>query len=290
MSGDTSDTSIEIKLTIKGPWIQHLWDFVALEHEVLVRPQLNWIVTWVLKSHVSAELSHKLQQEADHLCHLLAQEELHSRGWQEEIKELRKELHQNKRQLRGECYFQRKRLSREIDVRGPRDLGWCGGGWQKLQTRVPPLHAVDGQRPWCHASASTEQRSLPQKTLPQRTPGTGWRHGHISSNQMWNFSRPRRLKKNLKTHYSRSSTWSISRWTQMWVKCCRRLTNRTRARIVTQPLLLLKWKHHQLLNPKPPLCQIVVSYIEKKWKRYWSLQNFRFELMVKGGDGTLGFQ
>lgn len=73
-------------------------------------------------------------------------------------------------------------------------------------------------------------------------------------------------------------------------------TNQQR-RTVTQPLLLLKWKHHQLLNPKPPLCQIVVSYIEKKWKRYFSVQNFRFELMnevsffkVKGGDGTLGFQ
>lgn len=141
---------------------------MALEHEVLVRPELRWMVTWVLKSHVSAELSHKLQQEADHLCHLLAQEESHSRGLQEEIKGLQKELHQNKRQLRGECYFQRKRLSREIDVRVPSRSGV--GGWQKLQTQVPQLHAVDGQTPWCHASASTEQRSLPQKTLPQRTP------------------------------------------------------------------------------------------------------------------------
>lgn len=130
---------------------------------------------------------HKLGQEAVHLHHLLAQEEAHSRSLQEEITNLWKELHQNKRLLCGERYFQ-KRISRERNIRVTKDL--------RGVTEATDASFTTSNSGWTNVMNSCQlqlnRRSSHKRSYHRRPPDTGWGHGHISSNQMWNFSRQRR--------------------------------------------------------------------------------------------------
>lgn len=134
---------------------------------------------------------HKLQQEADHLRDLLAQEEAQSRSLQDEITELRKALHQNKRRLRGERYYQRRRISREMDVRGPKDL-WRGD--RSYRSEFPNFRRWMDRRCIFMSAPLLNRRPYHRRLYHRGPPDTGWRyrHGHISSNQIWNFSRLRR--------------------------------------------------------------------------------------------------
>lgn len=93
--------------------------------------RLSWAVKWAFKTQVinkcSSDLllwnlmkalqSCKLQQEAEQLLALLAQEEACSRGYQNSRK-----LQQTKRQMQGERYFKRKRNSGETGRRCPPDF------------------------------------------------------------------------------------------------------------------------------------------------------------------------
>lgn len=128
---------------------------------------------------------HKLQQEADHLRKLLAQEEVHSRSLHKQITELRKELHQNQRQLQDERYFRKKRISREIDLRHPKDLRRGDRSeshnfrWRDTYRDLPSVPAPN-------------TRPFYRRYSRRGPPDTGWRHEHIRSNHIWNLSRPRR--------------------------------------------------------------------------------------------------
>lgn len=109
----------------------------------------------------------KLQQEAGHLHDLLAQEEVHSCVLQEEITE------QNKRQLSGERYFQRKRISRKIDVRGPKDLHVCRCEFHNCR------RWMDRRQVFTPAPVLNRKPSC-RRCYHRGPPDTGWRHGHIS--------------------------------------------------------------------------------------------------------------
>lgn len=126
----------------------------------------------------------KLQQEAGHLQDLLAQEEAHSCVLQEEITE------QNKRQLSSERYFQRKRISRKIDVRGHKDLGGGGDGNYRCEFHNC-RQWMDRRQDFTPAPVLNRKPSC-RRCYHRGPPDTGWRHGHISSNQMWNVSKLRR--------------------------------------------------------------------------------------------------
>lgn len=136
---------------------------------------------------------HKLQQEAEHLRALLAEEEAHSRGLQRGITKLRKELQRTKRRMRSERYFKRKRNCREAEGRHPQDFQGLSATMRRHHGNY--RHELHNFRQWDDRPEFMSVPGLhtqPFHNAPyHRGPSAnGWSNGQINANQAWNNPRP----------------------------------------------------------------------------------------------------
>lgn len=128
----------------------------------------------------------KLQEEAEKLQISLSKEQEYSRGLQEGITELRKELLETQHKLQTVRYMDR-RMDRTSEVRGPRD------------SRRMPSSVRSGDeyyrdefhhfRPWASSrhdftgpDPGPTQRPSHKRPFHRRSNKTNWRHGHTDTN------------------------------------------------------------------------------------------------------------
>lgn len=127
----------------------------------------------------------KLQEEADKLRISLSKEQQYSRGLQEGITELRKELLETQQKLQTVRYLER-RTDRTSDVRVPRDTRrtpatvrregeYYRDEFHHFRQRAGRRHDFTVQDPAPH-------RPSHKRPLHRRSDRTNWRHGHTDTN------------------------------------------------------------------------------------------------------------
>lgn len=128
----------------------------------------------------------KLQEEADKLRISLSKEQEYSRGLQEGITELRKELLETQQKLQTVRYMER-RMDRTNEVRGPRDMrrmpATVRAGDEYYRDEFHHFRQRAGSRHhFTVPDPAPTQRPSHKRPFHRRSDKTNWRHGHTETN------------------------------------------------------------------------------------------------------------
>lgn len=128
----------------------------------------------------------KLQEEADKLRISLSKEQEYSRGLQEGITELRKELLETQQKLQTIRYKER-RMDRINEMRGPRDIrrmpATVRAGDEYYRDEFHHFRQRAGSRhDFTVPDSPPTQRPSHKRPFHRRSDKTNWRQGHTDTN------------------------------------------------------------------------------------------------------------